>query len=57
LEGRDADIAATYVEGSPVVTDDPGDQRLLLAEGSGMRALSDCDAELAAEALTSALER
>jgi purine nucleosidase len=51
------DIAATYVEGSPVVTDDPGDERLLLAEGSGMRALSDCDAELAAEALTVALER
>lgn len=51
------DIAASYIEGSPVVTDEPGDERLLLAQGTGMRALAACDAELAAEALTSALER
>ena len=51
------DIAASFVDGVPTVTDDPADERLLLSPGSGFRALAGCDPELAAEALSRALEQ
>lgn len=51
------DIGASFVEGAPAVTGGPGDERLVLATGSGARALAGCDAERAAAALTTALEQ
>lgn len=51
------DIAATFVTGTMVLDGPPGDERLLLDPGAGTRALASCDAELAAEVLTTALER